>query len=400
MAKAICGYANSIGGVIFIGAESSDIMLGLDLNSDSDFNEYVKYINETLSELSAQPEINIGLYPLKKGKCIIVVKVISNDDFIDIKNDGIIHYYEKGSVTQLSAKRIHSILTQRINDNMTLQINKELSSIQKSVLYIDTYIKSLPIVNSYTDKSIQLSSVIKSFTLEDPIKLTKKQIEQISDKYNCNPNGKSKGNIYYFDKLQRPRLADAFLRISIPRFNLKEVTNGKKSSNIYIIPGGAIYYSDKDINFYNPNGLPIIKLTLENIYPIKFLCAFLKSSFLLWFIKNKYNSIDIYAPKIFRNLLIPKLNLENIKQKEIIESIEQLFDEILAKEKEFLSTDLTKFDDKYCEELIKRHNNAVQSNFVEIDKLIFSLLHLGADEVKVINEYLQSSNIFVPLQMC
>ena len=65
---------------------------------------------------------NVGISNAK-GDYICFVDA---DDFIDIKNDGIIYYYEKGSVTQLSAKRIHSILTQRINDNMTLQINKEL----------------------------------------------------------------------------------------------------------------------------------------------------------------------------------------------------------------------------------------------------------------------------------
>lgn len=397
LAKAFCGYSNANGGVIFIGAESSDIMLGLDINSDEDFNIYEQYIKDALSVLSAQPEFKLGVYPLKKGKCIIVVKVVRKEDFIDIRNNGAIYYYEKGTIVQLSAKRIHSILTQRINDNMTLQINKELSSIQKSVLYIDTYIKSLPIVNSYIEKSIQLSTVIKSFTVEDPVKLSKKQIEQLAEKYDDNPNGKSKGNIFYFNNLLKPRLAEAFLRISIPRFNIREINTGKKSSNIYVVPGGAIFYSEKDIYSYNPNGLPLVKLTLNNKYPTKFLCAFLKSSFLLWFVKNKYNSLDIYDPKILRNLLIPNLHLHNPKEKEIIDRIESLFDEILIMEKEFLSTNLQKIANDKIEEFIIEHNNKVQTHFIEIDTLIFTLLNLNLEEVNIIKENLHSSNIFVPM---
>lgn len=399
LTKAFCGYSNANGGVIFIGAESSDIMPGLDFNSDGDFILYKQYINDALSELSAQPEFKLGVYPLKKGKCIIVLKVVRKDDFIDVNNNGTIYYYDKDKIVQLSAKRIHSILTQRINDNMTLQINKELSSIQKSVLYIDTYIKSLPIVNSYIEKSIQLSTVIKSFTVEDPLKLTKKQIEQLVEKYNDNPNGKSKGNIYYFDNLQKPRLAEAFLRISIPRFNIREINIGKKSSNIYVVPGGAIFYSDKDISSYNPDGLPLVKLTLDNKYPTKFLCAFLKSSFLLWFVKNKYNSFDIYDPKILRNLLIPNLHLHNPKEKEIIECVETLFDKILIMEKEFLSIDLQKIEKDKIEDFIIGHNNKVQTHFMKIDEKIFSLLNLKLEEINVINENLHSSNIFIP-QIC
>lgn len=397
LAKSLCGYSNANGGVIFIGAESSDIMLGLELNSNEDFNIYEQYIKDTLSKLSAQPEFKLGVYPLKKGKCIIVLKVIRKEDFIDINNDGVIHYYENGKIVQLSAKRIHSILSQRINDNITMQINNELSSIQKSVLYIDTYIKSLPIVNSYIEKSIQLSTVIKSFTIDDPVKLTKKQVDQLTEKYNDNPNGKSKGNIYYFNNFQKPRLAEAFLRISIPRFNIREIKTGKKSNNIYVIPGGAIFYSEKDICSYNPNGLPLIKLTLESKYPTKFLCAFLKSSFLLWFIKNKYNSLDIYNPKILRNLLIPNLHLHNPKEKGIIERVESLFDEILTMEKEFLSTDLQKITNNTIEEFIIEYNNKVQAHFLEIDMQIFSLLNLNSEEINIIKENLHSSNIFIPL---
>lgn len=397
LAKTICGYSNSNGGVIFIGAESSDIMPGLDLNSDNDFNIYEKYIRNTVSKLSAQPEFRIGVYPLQKGKCIIVVKVISKEDFIDVNNNGIIHYYEKGSIVQLNAKRIHSILTQRMNDNMTLQINKELLSIQRSVSYIDTYIKSLPIINLYSEKSIQLNAVIKSLTIEESEKLTKEQIYLLTEKYENNPNGKSKGNIYYFNNLQKPRLAEAFLKISIPRFNLREINVRKKSNNIYIVPGGAVFYSEKDICFYNPNEYPIIKLTIDDKYPAKFLCVFLKSSFLLWFVKNKYNNIDIYDPKIFNNLLIPNLHLQNPKEKKIVEDIENLFNKILAMEKDFLSTDLNKIDEDKKDEFVVEYNNKVQNHFVQIDTKIFSLLHLNQDEINIIKENLHSSNIFIPL---
>jgi hypothetical protein len=192
-------------------------------------------------------------------------------------------------------------------------------------------------------------------------------------------------------------LAEAFLRISIPRFNIREINIGKKSSNIYVVPGGAIFYSEKDICSYNPNGLPLVKLTLDNKYPTKFLCAFLKSSFLLWFVKNKYNSLDIYDPKILRNLLIPNLHLHNPKEKGIIERIESLFDEILTMEKEFLSTDLQKIANDKIEAFIIEHNNKVQAHFIEIDMMIFTLLNLNLEERNTINENLHSSNVFIPM---
>lgn len=118
---------------------------------------------------------------------------------------------------------------------------------------------------------------------------------------------------------------------------------------------------------------------------------------MLWFIKNKYNSLDIYNPKILRNLLIPNLHLHNPKEKGIIERVESLFDEILTMEKEFLSTDLQKITNNTIEEFIIEYNNKVQAHFLEIDMQIFSLLNLNSEEINIIKENLHSSNIFIPL---
>jgi hypothetical protein len=118
---------------------------------------------------------------------------------------------------------------------------------------------------------------------------------------------------------------------------------------------------------------------------------------LLWFVKNKYNSLDIYDPKILRNLLIPNLHLHNPKEKGIIERIESLFDEILTMEKEFLSTDLQKIANDKIEAFIIEHNNKVQAHFIEIDMMIFTLLNLNLEEINTIKENLHSSNVFIPM---
>lgn len=391
--KAICGFANANGGVIFIGAESPDIMNGL---TTSKYNNIQQFIKEILSKLSSQPEIRMRIYPLKNDKNILVIKVFRMDDFIDINNDGIIFYYEKNKIIQLSAKRIQSIITQRMNDSIKLQINNELFYIQKSVLYIDTYISSLPIINSYSNKSIQLKTVIKSFKIEKPVDLTENQIEQLSKVHKENNNGVLNGNIYYFNNLQKPRLSDAFLRISIPRYNLQDIDNSKKLDNFCIVPGGAVFYSETDVLFYNPNGLPIIKVVLENNYPIKFMCAFLKSSFLLWYVKNKYNSLDICDQKIFKHLLIPNLHLGNSMERFIVDKVEKLFDIILEEERKFLATNFVEMPEDQINKYIMEYNNNVQSYFVEIDQNIFTLLNLNKDEIKIIKDNLCSSNIYVP----
>lgn len=393
LAESICGLNNSDGGYIVIGADSKDVINGIQLKDKSDYDIIFKLIDDVLQKVNKR-NIYFNPYPLKDGISILIAKVNNGDDIVDIENNGIIYYYKKGKTEKLNASQIQQLLSQKIETRYQQQISKELVAIRKSVSAVDTYLKSQPILNLYSKNSLPISNYISAIELQWPIKLTPEQKQTLIDRNIEQENGYSRGNVLYIDDKQNPRLKDAFLRITPPKFTLKGIKTLSKKEHIYVIPGGAVFYSKSELNYYSSKDMPILKIRLEEDYPIKYLCAFLKSSFFLWYIKNKFGEFDFLPSEIFNNISIPTLHLKNTKEIAIIKKIETDVDNIIELEKIFLKTDWKSIKDE--NEYIFKHNEQTKEIFKSIDESIFSLLNLKEEEILVIKENLRANYIYIP----
>lgn len=393
--KYICSLANSEGGFILVGGESSEVINGIAINKEDEVQNYFNnIIVNSRNRISGNIMFSSNIYPINNGYYILIVRINKSEELVDVDNSGIIYYYNNRQVNTLCASQIENILSNKYIERFSNQIDKELTTIRKSSSAISTYFKSLPVIQSYKEKSIPIGSIITSIEPLAPIKLSSEQKLAIDGKYSENENGKSKGNIFYFRTIPKPRLQDAFLRISLPKFTLKDLPFTNESQCLYITPGGAVYYSERKVHSYNSQELPILLLTTNGDYSTKFLCAFLKSSFFLWYCLNKFNTVDFYPPKLFNSIRVPKLHNRNQVEMSIIKQIEDNFDNILKTEKEFLKVNLQKAE---CpEDIIIEHNNHAKSFFMKIDELIYELLHLQEKEIMIIKEYLQSKYIYVP----
>ena len=71
-------------------------------------------------------------------------------------------------------------------------------------------------------------------------------------------NGLSKGNIFFLRGLEKPRLENTYLRYSLPIFTIQNLgIKSEKEPTIYIVPGGGVFYSERDYPFYNENEIVV-----------------------------------------------------------------------------------------------------------------------------------------------
>ena len=233
-----------------------------------------------------------------------------------------------------------------------------------------------------------------SFEVIEPTKLTADQKQTLIDRYKEQVNGTYRGNTVYIDGLVSPRFNYAYLRITPPKFSLKGIKKKSDKNCLYIIPGGAVFYSESELNYHNNKDLPILKIEVSKDYSIKFLCAFLKSSFFLWYVKNKYGDFNFYLPEIYNFIDVPLLHPGNLTERGLVSKIETNVDKIIELEKDFLKTKWEAIKDKV--NYIDQHNEETKNYFNEIDESIYKLLKIKEEDVLVIKENLRANNIFVP----
>ena len=394
IAEAICALSNSNGGYIVIGADSVDLVNGIEIKDDSDIDK-IKELFDSVSK-KAKKEYIPNIYPLRESYYIFVVKVDSADELIDVEDNGIIFYYSKERIVKLNANQIQQVLSRKIETKYQQHISRELINIKKSVSAIDTYLKSQPILSSYCKNSIPIHKYLSSIEIQESIKLTPEQRQALVERYKEQGNGCCKGNIMYIDGVINPRLKDACLRITPPKFTLKGVKKVSPKKYLYIIPGGAVFYTESELNYHNNDDYSVLRLETSSDYSIKFLCAFLKSSFFLWYLKNKFGDLDFWSSKIFNRIDVPLLHLDNPKENDIITTIESNFDNIIELEKKFLKTDWNTVDDNGFEEYVNQHNEKTKIYFKKIDDAIFDLLKIKEDDKAIIKESLRANYIYIP----
>lgn len=396
--ESICALNNTEGGYIIFGIDEKKTIIGLDLPKDkTEFMEnYFTFIIDGIKKIGTDIEYDFNMYKIQEEKVIIIIKIFKGDRFVDIGGGGIIYEYINGVVAISSAAKIQKKIednTVKIIENM---LEKSLVEIDKQTSIIKTSVMSLPVISSYIEKSISIYDAIDNPKIIESLELDIQRKEELLNYADNNGNGKSKGNIFFFDREQAPRLRHAYLRVSIPKYFLKDYSsNLKNNESIYVIPGGGVYYSKKSIEHFNPKGFPIIQLNTDKKsgYSVKFICAFLKSSFFLWFLITKYDNLDLYIPSIFEKIRLPILNFNNPKVKELLVKIETEIDEILQKELIFLKIKITK---KNYEKEIIEHNSSIDFHSYEIDRIIYGLLELNSDEIELIEKTLNANQVYLP----
>ena len=233
--------------------------------------------------------------------------------------------------------------------------------------------------------------IVKSITLSEM------KIEKLrKSSYNC--EGKSKGNIFFLSEECPPRLKYAYLRYSVPLFIVKNL--GKKTKEcetIYLVPGGGAFYSKRDYPFFGELGKPILKLTAKkkSKYGLKFILAYLKSSFLLWYVSNKLDDMNLYSPIVYQSIRIPKMNGDAREITKSVSEIEGLVDKILKLEQEFL-VEAQKVKSNRLSELVSDHNSNIDSHANKIDQAIFRIVRLSDGEIDTLEQHLRLSNIYMP----
>lgn len=389
----ICGLANSNGGYIILGADSAHSINGISEERLEEIDLLWRTVHDIIPGLT---NIRFTLYPVRDKTIVLVVRVTPSVDLLGVEQEDCIYCFQNKKIEKLNAFEIQSLITSRLSSRFSERINCELDSIRKKTFAIDTYIKSLPILNSFYSKSVLLTSVISEVTPVPPCRITSQQFASLKDSFEKYGNGVSRGNIYFFENEQKPRLSDAFLRITLPCYNVRGLKPAQAGHAIIFVPGGAVFYTEKILNVYYNTQEPILKVVASKDYSTKFLCAYLKSSFHLWYLLNRFNSLDVIPPSSFNCVRVPQLYPKRPDHSSIVKEIEGTFDKIIEIEKNFLpGQNKIKTPEELCE-YIMAHNKSVEILFNNIDESIFNLLGLTDDERQTIRGNLSVNSIYVP----
>ena len=336
------------------------------------------------------------MYPIKDKYFVLVANISPSNDLLSVEGDNCIYSFRDKRLETLNAIEIQGLITQRLTSRFSERINSELDSIKRKATSIDTYIRSLPILNAFNNDSVRLMSVIDDLDIIESESLTAEQFAKVRSCYEKRENGVSRGNFYYIEKRQSPRLNDAFLRITVPCYNVSGFTATKKGPVLFFVPGGAVFYSEKKLHCYYNLDEPVLNARIISGYSSKFLCAYLKSSFYLWYILNSFNTTDFVRPDIFKKVRVPKIQSHDVEGTKIVSDVEALFDSIIKQETAFLKSQSSMKAPSELSYAAQKHNRSVYSCFVEIDNLIFSLLHISETERSIILDNLRVNGLFVP----
>ncbi|MPQ47742.1 hypothetical protein GCQ56_12075 [Marinifilum sp. N1E240] len=397
--KSICALNNSKGGFIVLGADEKNTLLGIEVKEDKfeNIEPKIDIVFEAIQNISGMIRLDFNLYPLQNERALLVFKIFGNDRLADIEENGIIYSFENQKVLILSAAKIQKKIESYTVEKIEKKIHKNLVDIESHTSKVKTSLKSLPIVSSFIENSIPLNAIAEEVVVNEPEKLELQAQQELIEYGQHNENGKSKGNIFYFEDEFAPRFKDAVLRFSIPKHYTKTLNyESKNIESVYIAPGGGVFYSKRTMPQFNTKGDPVLQLNMrkETNYSAKFLSAYLKSSFFLWLLTNRHDSINIHEPSIFTELTIPKVDFKNPNTAKLISFVEQEVDLVLKKESDFLKVKLTQENN---EEEVMKHNSEIDNHVVKIDNAIYDLLELDSDTREIIEITLTANQVYLPI---
>jgi len=396
----VCALNNTDGGYILLGVTENKNRIGLPLaentraSRESPLKLY-KQIITCLNSVEPRQEPSHSRYLLQNDRVIISLHVQKGSTLASVKNDGRIYVIRDRKLTILEVTEIESLIQDRVLNRIQPRITQHLSSIENDSRQVKHLFTSIPILRSFEKNSIQAKF---DYSAETPILLHSTFSTKLRNAASVS-NGASKGNIFYAAEFFPPRLPDTYLRYSLPLFNIR--TDLPKSPNreiIYLVAGGAVYYSNKDYPFFSEKVPAVVKLpnTKNNApYGMAFTTCFLKSSFLLWYSKFKYETYDLLMRPVFENLRLPILPIRQEVCHQLLETINTCFSQILNLEKQYLIQH-TRIPRKDRVKMTEQHNSAVDVIAFNIDRTIYKLLGISDFDVAAIEDYLKLNDIYIP----
>ncbi len=393
--KYICALSNSEGGYILLGVKPNKAKVGISVKDSSKRESITELIDPMFDcfqgvEPSPRPAINV--YPLQDNKLIFSIHIAKSSTLVNLKEDGLVYSIKNNSPSVLSAGEIEYLVEDKVLKEIGAKINIRMQSVENDCHLIKNLFSSLPIIRSFDKNSKEARlqpSLVKSISLN---------LDDIN-KLNKISYSTSRGTLFYLTESQSPRLPNTYLRYTLPLFTIRNINHrSTPKETIYVVPGGGVYYSNKDYPFFSERYSQIIKLhkqSIDSAYGIKFTTCFLKSSFLLWYMKNKHDDIDLFAPNIFNNLRFPVLNTKNPRTVEIINSINEDFDIIVKLETAFL-IGLKKIKVDELRLYFDEHNERVDEVAHHIDDSIYKLVGLSDDNIITIENNLRLNGTYLP----
>lgn len=401
--KAICALNNSEGGYIIFGLSKEKIKIGLTLDKDKNDKKYLENIIDAVNSLGKKLQISRpNIYPLQNDRLLISIRIPKSEYLINIKEKGEIYYLKNEKLILLEADEIQNLIEKKVMNKVEEKIEKRLNLIESECLSVKNYFNSIPILNKYEGISKSIYMYVKDVHLLHPSKLSPEISQDLKDKYYSIPNGTSRGNIFLLAEEINPRLKEGYLRYSLPVWLKTNISiKTEKKETIYICSGGGCFYSPNLVQLFpiEYNGLVTIFHASQNDINGKIITSILKSTFWIWYLKNKFDVTDFLPPPIFNDLKFPEFNIKNPQDKFILKRIEVLFDNILMLEKKFLTMlnenlEIIKNEEKFFH-MVKNHNDEVAISACEIDKLIYKKLMLEESEIKLIESNVKASGYYI-----
>lgn len=392
--KHICALGNTDGGYILLGVTPSKTKIGMtvrDATGKQSYQSLPVLLSDCFTGVEPslrQPPLNF--YELQDNRVIISIQIPKCQTLVNVKDDNHIYSIRNGSICTLRATDIEYLVQDKLLKVIESRISRHLESVHNDCNLINNIITSLPIIRLFDDKTISARFKV---SLSKSIDLDPKSIEKLKK---IDANGTSRGNLFFAPDADPPRLPHTYLRYTLPLFTLRNIKQPSlQKETIYIIPGGAVYYSKRDYAFFSERLSQVIKVYGPINPSTKFVSAFLKSSFNLWYLKNKLDDIDIYKPEVFSRLRLPMLNLKHPRIIKILEDFHNNFDTILKLEAQLL-TKMTSLKEDDRISYIELHNSKVDEISYNIDRQIYQLLNLSEEQIVTIEENLRLNNIYLP----
>jgi hypothetical protein len=399
--KLVCALNNSQEGYLLLGVTKEMNKVGLPFSESKEgmkaFSNTIKQVFNSLSSIEGLlfSASHINAYPLQNNKIILSLRVPRVSQLVTIKSDGRVFTIEGRGIKVLSGPEVQNIIEERTARTIETGVGKRISEIEKNYLLIKNYFASLPIIRKFENKSIPMP--IRPNVAHN-IGLSRKEIVILKKTNEDNPNGKSKGNVFYFAEEIPPRLPYAYLRYSVPLFSIRSLDNKTENKEtVYLVPGGGVFYSKRSYPYYCDIKSSILKIHKSDnpLYSMKFITAYLKSSFLLWYLLNKYNDSDLWSPNIYKNIRIPKLRQDTAEDVKRIKEIEYNVDEILNLERKYFLACQRANDSKLIE-ITTNHNANVDSFAYAIDHIVFQIIQLSEEEIRTIESHLRLNDLYLP----
>jgi len=309
---------------------------------------------------------------------------------VNVKDDGRVYTIKGNSISVLKATDIEHLVQDKLLKDIESKISRRLESVHNDCNLIKNIFSSLPIIRSFDSNSIPAGLKV---SLSKSINLDPKSIEKLKK---IDINGTSRGNLFFIRDVQSPRFPYTYIRYSLPLFTLRNINQpAPQKETVYIVPGGAVYYSKRDYPFFSERLAQVIKVYGPINPSTKFIAAFLKSSFNLWYLKNKLDDINIYKSEVFNKLRLPKLNTKRPDVIQILKDLQNNFDTILKLEVQVL-VKMTSIKEKDLLSYLNQHNSQIDEIAYNIDKQIYQLLNLSEEQIITIEENLRLNNIYLP----